>query len=113
MVRRNDHLLLDDMKLWMSQAVLEMSDLPTIRAKSLSNLLRWRTKGTWGQVYDQWWQIMTRASDKEIIEIMVGAGDESNRLRQSIPYTGLMDEETRQRILSRYYEAKQLNDSLE
>jgi hypothetical protein len=112
MIRRNLHLLIDDRKLWMSQAVLEVADLPTIRAVSLSNLQRWKAQGTWGRVYDQWREIMEHSGDDEIIHIMTGEGDEPNRLRQSMPYAGIIDEETRLKVLARYHEACRLNDLL-
>jgi hypothetical protein len=111
-MKRNLHLLIDDRKLWMAQAVLEVADLPTIRATSLSNLERWKAQGTWFPVYDQWWEIMAHAGDDEIIHIMTGEGDEPNRLRQSMPYTGIIDEETRLKVLARYHEACRLNDLL-
>jgi transcriptional regulator with XRE-family HTH domain len=110
MIKRNLHLLIDDRKLWMSQAVLEVADLPTIRAVSLSNIQRWKAQGVWGRVYDQWQEIMAHAGDDEIIHIMTGDGDEPNRLRQSMPYTGIIDEETRQKVLARYHKACDENE---
>lgn len=112
MLKRNEHLLLDDLKLWLAQAVLQTADLPTIRAVSLSNLERWKANGTWGRVYEEWRQIMAQSPDHELIHIMTGEGDEPNRLRQSAPYVGIIDEETRQKVLARYYEACRLNDLL-
>ncbi len=108
--KRNDHLLLDDRKLWISQAVLDAADLKTIRAKSLANLTRWRSQGTWGPVYDEWWQIMTNASDATLIYLMTSQGDEPNRLRQSMPYTGILDEEAIRKIRIQYYAAVAKND---
>lgn len=113
MVRKNPHLLLDDLKLWISQAALSLADLKTIRAKSLSNLQRWRAQGTWGPIYDEWWELMTHASDDHIIQIMTGEGDEPNRLRQSIPYTGIVDEETRLRLVAKYQIARAANEEAE
>lgn len=112
MVKRNPHLLLDDRKLWVAQAVLKAAELPIIRAKSLSNLERWKAKGTWGQVYDEWWEIMTNATDEYLIDIMTGEYDEANRLRQSMPYTGIIDEETLLEIYARYQEAQRFNGEL-
>jgi hypothetical protein len=113
MVRKNQHVLLDELKLWLSQATLSLADLKTIRAKSLSNLQRWRAQGTWGPVYDEWWELMTHASDDHVIGIMTGNGDEPNRLRQSIPYTGIVDEETRLKLLAKYQIARAANEKVE
>lgn len=111
--KRNSHLLLDDRKLWVAQAVLDAFDLKTIRAKSLSNLTRWRSKGTWGPVYDEWWEIMTSGLDAVLVRIMTSQDDESNRLRQSPPYTGLLSQETLRRIRILYCAACAENDELE
>jgi hypothetical protein len=109
MSERNEHELLDEFKLRLSEAVLARADLPTIRAKSLSNLQRWQDKGTWGPVYDEWRGLMLSGSDAEIIAVMTGLDQEANRLRQSPPYTGTVDEETRERFWTQYlvdYEAE-------
>jgi hypothetical protein len=108
-MRRNLHLLIDDRKLWTAQAVLAATDLPTVRSKSLANLGRWKSKGTWGGVYDEWWHILTTATDDELIKIMTGTGDEPNRLRQSPPYVGILDEITRLKIYVWYQEAVAAN----
>lgn len=113
MRRRNDHLLLDDRRLWLSQAVLDAADLEMIRAKSLSNLTRWRSNGTWGPAYDEWWEIMTSGRDAVLIRIMTSQDDESNRLRQSMPYTGLLSQEILSRIRILYLAARAENDGLE
>ena len=109
MLKRNEHLLLDDLKLWLAQAVLEMADLPTVRAVSLSNLERWRAKGTWGRAYEEWRQIVAHAPDHELIHIMTGEGDEPNRLRQSAPYAGIIDEQARLKVYARHDKARAEN----
>ncbi|KAL0630832.1 hypothetical protein Q9L58_010313 [Maublancomyces gigas] len=101
------------MALWLAEAVLQMADLPTIRAVSLSNLERWKAKGTWGRAYEEWRQIMEQAPDHELIHIMTGDGDEPNRLRQSAPYAGIIDEETRLKVYERHREASAKNIILE
>jgi hypothetical protein len=110
-MRRNPHQLLDDLKLWLSQAALSRADLQTIRTHSLSNLERWKALGTWSPVYDEWSELMTHASDEHIIEIMTGEGEEPNRLRQSIPYPGLVDEETRLELIAKYQLACASNEA--
>ncbi len=102
MVRRNQHLLLDDLKRWLSEATLAAADLSTIRTQSLSNLRRWKALGSWGPAYDEWKELMTHATDDHIIQIMTGEGDEPNRLRQSLPYVGLVDQETKLALFARY-----------
>lgn len=107
----NNHEILDQFKLRMAEAALECTDLPTIRAKSLSNLQRWKDKGTWGGVYDEWWELMSNGSDAEVISAMTGAGDEANRLRQSPPYTGIVDQAFRELCWAEHAALRSLNDS--
>lgn len=107
---RNSHLLLDDLKLQLSRATLSQADLMTIRLHSLSNLNRWKSKGTWSPVYDEWLELMMYASDDCIIGIMTCEGDEPNRLRQSMPYVGMLDSETRLKMFATYQNALASND---
>ena len=90
--KRNAQSVLDDYKLLRAETVLKTFDMQTIREKSLDNLQRWKSKGTWCSAYDEWTELMARCSDAEIIEAMTGRDENSNRLRQSSPYTGLLDQ---------------------
>ncbi len=99
---KNSHQLLDELKLHLSEETLNVADLTTIRAHSLSNLERWRAQGAWGLAYEEWWGLMMHASDDCIIQMMTGDGDEPNRLRQSMPYVGMLDDETRIEIFAKY-----------
>ena len=110
MATRNSHLLLDDLKRWLSQATLDSSDLTTIRARSLSNLRRWKARGTWGPAYDEWLDLMTHAPDDRIVQIMTGEGDQTNRLRQSPLYLGLVDEKTKLELFAKYRLALAANE---
>lgn len=93
--KRNSHDQLDEFKLRCAIAILQTADLSTIRAKSLANMDRWRAKGTWVSAHDEWREIMTNRSDAEVIAAMTGRDQKANRLRQSAPYTGIIDEVTR------------------
>jgi hypothetical protein len=64
-----------------------------VRAQSLANLHRWKGQGTWVSAYDEWTEILQRGSDGELFNAMLGRNDNSNRLRQSIPYVGLLSQE--------------------
>jgi hypothetical protein len=91
--KRNAQSILDDFKLLRAETVLKTIDMKTIREKSLDNLQRWKSKGTWCSAYDEWAELMARGEDAEVIEAMTGRDENSNRLRQSSPYTGLLDQE--------------------
>lgn len=102
LIKKNPHQLLDDLKLSLSQATLRLADVTTIRSKSVANLQRWRERGTWGPAYDEWLDLMLHASDDHILQIMTGEDERANRLRQSFPYVGIVEEETRLKLVAEY-----------
>jgi hypothetical protein len=53
--------------------------------------------------YDEWTAILERGSDGELFAAMLGRDDQSNRLRQSMPYVGLLSQEE---VKSIYEEAR-------
>lgn len=97
----NRHEKLDKLKLLSALAILKENDLPTIRATSLANLDRWVAKGTWVSAFDEWRVLMSTGSDEDVISVMTGLDENSNRLRQSPPYAGLIAPETRRTLLKK------------
>jgi len=96
----NPHDRLDEFKLRAAVAVLERADMLTIRSVGLANLDRWASMGVWVSAYDEWRALLTTGTDEAIRHAMTSRDQNANRLRQSPPYPGLLDEVTRQRILS-------------
>jgi antitoxin component of MazEF toxin-antitoxin module len=94
----SSHEALDELKRLLSLAVIRRCTAQEIRAQSLANLFRWRNQGTWGPAYKEWMEILERGSDGELFAAMLGRDDESNRLRQSMPYVGLLSKEEVKRI---------------
>jgi hypothetical protein len=89
----SSHLRLDELKRSLSLAVIRRCTPQEIRAKSLANLYRWKAQGTWVSAYDEWTAILQRGSDGELFAAMLGRDDKPNRLRQSMPYVGLLSPE--------------------
>jgi antitoxin component of MazEF toxin-antitoxin module len=87
------HLMLDELKRLLSLAVVRHFSPQEIRAQSIANLYRWKRQGTWVSAYDHWTEILQRGSDGELFNAMLGRNDNSNRLRQSMPYVGLLSQE--------------------
>jgi antitoxin component of MazEF toxin-antitoxin module len=87
------HLMLDELKRLLSLAVIRHFSPQEIRAQSIANLYRWKRQGTWVSAYDHWTEILQRGSDGELFNAMLGRDDNSNRLRQSMPYVGLLSQE--------------------
>jgi len=94
----NAHVKLDRLKLRLSMAVLDQVEISTVRSVSLANLERWKGQGTWGGTYDEWAILMTSGTDAEIITAMTSPDENSNRLRQSPPYVGILDQDTVRRL---------------
>jgi antitoxin component of MazEF toxin-antitoxin module len=92
------HLMLDELKRSLSLAVVRHYLPREIRAQSLANLYRWKSQGTWISAYDQWTEILKSGSDGELFNAMLGRDDNSNRLRQSMPYVGLLSQDEVKKI---------------
>lgn len=99
----SSHAILDELKRSLSLAVIRRCTPQEIRAQCLANLHRWKNQGTWVSAYDEWTQILQKGSDGELFAAMLGRDDTSNRLRQSMPYVGLLSQEEVKRI---YEEAR-------
>lgn len=90
--KRNAQTELDKLKLRVAKTILAEFPLSVIRQKSLSNLDRWESNGVWVSAHDEWRALMQNGTDDEVIAVMTGKNQKSNRLRQSSPYTGLLDQ---------------------
>jgi antitoxin component of MazEF toxin-antitoxin module len=99
-VRKSEssHQVLDELKRMLSLAVVQRCTPRETRAQSLANLFRWKKQGTRGPAYDEWTEILERGNDGELFAAMLGRDDRSNRLRQSMPYVGLLPKEEVKRI---------------
>jgi antitoxin component of MazEF toxin-antitoxin module len=81
---------LDERKRRLAVAVVREFPTRQIRAQGLANLHRWRKQGTWVPAYDEWQHILENSSDGALFAAMLGRDEESNRLRQSMPFVGLL-----------------------
>lgn len=69
-----------------------------IRAKILANLHRWKAHGSWVSAYDEWKAIAQSGNDGALYAAMIGQDEEANRLRQSMPFVGLLPKEEVRRL---------------
>ncbi|ACT52083.1 hypothetical protein [Methylovorus glucosotrophus] len=94
-VWENAQTRLDRFKLQVARVLLQRHPVSEIRKKSLENLSRWKANGVWNPGYQEWENLLLHASDARIKEILYSDVEEpSNRLRQSPPYAGLLDQKT-------------------
>ena len=87
------HQALDELKRRIALAVVRTFTPTEIRAQMLANLHRWRAQGTWGPAYDEWQAIAQSKDDGALFAVMLGRDDNAARLRQSMPFVGLLPQE--------------------
>jgi antitoxin component of MazEF toxin-antitoxin module len=87
------HQALDELKRRIAVAVVRGFTPREIRAQMLANLHRWKKQGTWGKAYDEWQEIAKSPDDGALFAAMLGGDDDAVRLRQSMPFVGLLSQE--------------------
>lgn len=90
----NEHDILDEIKRRRAAAVLGILSIENIRSLGLANIARWQHQGVYCSAFDEWKVLLTSGSDDEIKEMMTSTGQKANRLRQSPPYVGILNQET-------------------
>jgi antitoxin component of MazEF toxin-antitoxin module len=86
------HQVLDELKRSIALAVVRQFTPQQIRAQIMGNLHRWRRQGAWVSAYDEWQGIAERGNDGELFAAMLGVDDEAVKLRQSMPFVGLLSQ---------------------
>lgn len=90
---RNAQQVQDELKRAIAIAVLDQFPLEQVRKKSRANLLRWKKAGVWGGAYEEWLRLVEQGEDGELYGAMIGRDDNANRLRQSLPFVGMLKPE--------------------
>ncbi len=94
------HQELDKLRHSLSLAVVRQYAPREIRAQILANLERWKRQGVWVSAYDEWREIAQSGDDGALFAAMLGWDEDAVRLRQSMPYVGLLP----QREVARLHE---------
>jgi antitoxin component of MazEF toxin-antitoxin module len=81
---------LDELKRSIALAVVRCFRPTEIRAQMLANLHRWKSHGAWVSAYDEWEELARLDDDGALYAAMLGRDDNSVRLRQSMPFVGLL-----------------------
>jgi len=92
------HQQLDELKRSIALAVVRKYTAQQIRAQILANLYRWRKQGVWGPAYEEWQEIARCDDDGALFAAMLGHDENANRLRQSMPFVGLLSQEEVKRL---------------
>lgn len=89
---------LDGLKRSIALAVVRDFTPAQIRAQILANLHRWQKQGVWLSAYDEWRDIARRGDDGELFAAMLGHGETATRLRESMPFVGLLPQSEVRRL---------------
>jgi hypothetical protein len=87
------HQSLDVLKRSIALAVVRDFTTRQIRAQILGNLHRWKSQGMWVSAYDEWQTLAEHPDDGALFAAMLGTDDDAVRLRQSMPFVGLLPRE--------------------
>ena len=86
----SSHRALDELKLSLALEVVRRFSPAQIRAQILANLRRWKASDAWVPAYDEWRTIAKSREDGALFAAMLGRSDDGVRLRQSMPFVGLL-----------------------
>ena len=89
---------LDELKRSIALAVVRDFTPLQIRAQILANLHRWQAQGVWVSAYDEWRDIAQRGDDGELVAMMLARDDTATRLRESMPFVGLLPQSEVRRL---------------
>ena len=84
---------LDELKRSIALAVVRRFTPAQIRAQIIANLHRWKRQGSWVSAYDEWQRLAEAGDEGALLAAMLGRDDEAARLRQSMPFVGLLSRE--------------------
>jgi antitoxin component of MazEF toxin-antitoxin module len=84
---------LDELKRSIALAVIRRFTSREIRAQILANLHRWKSRGVWVPDYDEWQRLAERKDEPALLAAMLGRDERAVRLRQSMPFVGLLSQE--------------------
>lgn len=83
---------LDELKRSIALAVVRRFTPGEIRAQIMANLHRWKRQGSWVSAYDEWQRLAESRDDGALFAAMLGRDDAAARLRQSMPFVGLLSQ---------------------
>ena len=85
------------------QVVKQLRNNPSLWDVPLRNLERWKqNNGTLSVPQQIWKRILVTEPHEKVIERLLSKSEESTQLRSSSPFTGIIDQKTREKIFKRY-----------
>ena len=87
------HERLDELKRSVALSVVRRFTPREIRAQILGNLHRSKKQGTWSSAHDEWRELAEQTDDGALFAAMLGRDENAVRLRQSMPFVGLLSQD--------------------
>lgn len=87
------HQALDELKRSIALAVVRGFTPRQIRSQILANLHRWKSQGVWVSAFDEWRDLAQQDDDGALFATMLGRDERAVRLRQSMPFVGLLSQD--------------------
>lgn len=97
------HLYIEKKSLYLAKAIVEEIESRSIQeevSKAIKNCEKWLNLNPCQDLYD-WREVLTK-NWKEIRAILLGSSEESVRLRQSNPFSGVLSNKERWKLLKSY-----------
>jgi hypothetical protein len=80
---------------------IKLKQAPDLIQIARNNIQRWEKEGNMSPALKEW-KTLLYGSRQRIYEIMTGTDSESQRIRSSNPFAGVLTEEERQKIHEKY-----------
>lgn len=90
---KSSHRALDELRRSIAFAVVRQFTSQQIRAQMLANLHRWKNQDAWVPAYDEWQRLAEQKDDGALFAAMLGRDETPVRLRQSMPFVGMLPRE--------------------
>ena len=102
--KKHSHQMMDAWGLAMARLIAEKIRVnPNLMEVPRRNLERWKQKyGKLEAAHSEWENILNQNSTEQILEILTQDNDEGQRLRQSDPFAGILNDDERMRLFYEY-----------
>ncbi len=103
-LKKRSHQWIDARSLAMCRLIAEkIRHRPELFEMAKKNLVNWKkTLTPWPRALREWEEIIEQNSIERVLGILTQENEEGNRLRQSNPFPGVLDEDERMGILKNY-----------
>ena len=84
------------------QIAKRLQEDPQLWSIPKQNIERWLASGVSCEALSQWNRLFQEKKKEQILEILTSETEEATRLRSSSPFTGILDQQTREAIFRNF-----------